>query len=45
MGMQGRGNGIGFAIPSDLLRQAIPNMIVVGNASGKGLYTGGMKEQ
>jgi hypothetical protein len=33
--LQGRGSGVNFALPVDLLRTNVPNLIVYGNASGK----------
>jgi S1-C subfamily serine protease len=34
---QGRGSGVNFALPIDLVREILPNLIVYGSASGKGL--------
>lgn len=33
----GRSSGVNFALPSDLVRKIVPNLIVYGTASGKGL--------
>ncbi|CAL8462843.1 g2377 [Coccomyxa elongata] len=33
----GRGSGVNFALPSDLVLDIVPKLIVYGNASGKGL--------
>ena len=35
--VQGRGSGVNFALPVDLVREILPNLIVYGSASGKGL--------
>lgn len=32
---QGRGSGVNFALPADMLAQIVPNLIVYGNALGK----------
>ncbi len=32
---QGRGSGINFALPADMLRELVPNMALYGNAYGK----------
>lgn len=31
----GRGSGVNFALPADMLRELVPNLIVYGNAMGK----------
>ena len=33
----GRSSGVNFALPVDLVRTIVPNLIVYGNASGKGV--------
>ena len=33
----GRGSGVNFALPVDLVLKIVPNLIITGNASGKGL--------
>ena len=35
--LQGRGSGVNFALPADLVTDIVPKLIVYGNASGKGL--------
>jgi S1-C subfamily serine protease len=35
--MQGRGSGVNFALPSDLVLEIVPNLIVYGNPTGKGM--------
>lgn len=35
--LQGRGSGVGFALPSDLLREVCPNLIIYGSASARGV--------
>ena len=34
---QGRGSGVGFALPSDMLLEAVPNLIVYGSAAARGV--------
>ena len=36
-GAQGRGSGVNFALPADLVVDIVPKLIVFKNASGKGL--------
>jgi hypothetical protein len=38
--MQGRGSGVNFALPADLLLTTVPNLIVYGTAAGRGVRTG-----
>ena len=33
----GRGSGVNFALPADLVFDIVPKLIVYGNASGKGM--------
>ena len=33
----GRGSGVNFALPVDLLMTIVPNLIITGNANGKGV--------
>lgn len=33
----GRGSGVNFALPVDLVMQIVPNLIMTGSASGNGL--------
>ena len=33
--VQGRGSGVNFALPVDMLMDIVPKLIVYGNASGK----------
>ena len=33
----GRGSGVNFALPVDLVMTIVPNLIITGNASGKGV--------
>lgn len=33
----GRGSGVNFALPVDLMMQIVPNLIITGSASGKGV--------
>lgn len=33
----GRGSGVNFALPADLVREIVPNLIVYGTAAGKGV--------
>lgn len=33
----GRGSGVNFALPADLVVDIVPKLIVYGNASGKGM--------
>ena len=33
----GRGSGVNFALPADLVIDIVPKLIVYGNASGKGI--------
>lgn len=40
--LQGRGSGVNFALPADLLRTTVPNLIVTGNAAGRGVRSGGV---
>lgn len=35
--LQGRGSGVNFALPADLVRTVVPNLIVYGTASGRGV--------
>ncbi len=35
--LQGRGSGVNFALPADLVVDIVPKLIVYGNASGKGM--------
>ena len=35
--LQGRSSGVNFALPIDLALKVVPNLIVYGNASGKGV--------
>lgn len=35
--VQGRGSGVNFALPADLVLDIVPKLIVYGNPSGKGL--------
>ena len=34
---QGRGSGVGFALPSAMLVEVVPNLIVYGSAAGRGV--------
>lgn len=34
---QGRSSGVNFALPSDMLLRVVPNLILYGNAMGKGV--------
>lgn len=34
---QGRGSGVNFALPADLVVDVVPKLIVFNSASGKGL--------
>ncbi|KAF8057906.1 DEGP5 [Scenedesmus sp. PABB004] len=36
----GRGSGVNFALPADLVREVVPNLIVYGNAAGRGVRAG-----
>ncbi|WIA15559.1 hypothetical protein OEZ85_002190 [Tetradesmus obliquus] len=36
----GRGSGVNFALPADLVREIVPNLIVYGTAAGKGVRRG-----
>lgn len=36
----GRGSGVNFALPADLVRATVPNLIVYGTAAGKGMRSG-----
>eukprot|EP00882_Tetradesmus_deserticola_P027889 GHRQ01031030.1.p1 GENE.GHRQ01031030.1~~GHRQ01031030.1.p1 ORF type:complete len:181 (+),score=39.96 GHRQ01031030.1:588-1130(+) len=36
----GRGSGVNFALPADLVREVVPNLIVYGTAAGKGVRRG-----
>jgi hypothetical protein len=38
--LQGRGSGVNFALPADLVREIVPNLIVYGTAAGKGVRRG-----
>ena len=33
----GRSSGVNFALPIDLIRKTVPNLIMYGNAAGKGV--------
>ncbi|KIZ06997.1 hypothetical protein MNEG_0960 [Monoraphidium neglectum] len=33
----GRGSGVSFALPTEMLREVVPNLIVYGSASGRGV--------
>jgi hypothetical protein len=35
--LQGRGSGVSFALPTEMLREVVPNLIVYGSASGRGV--------
>ena len=37
MMLQGRSSGVNFALPIDLAVNVVPNLIIYGNASGKGV--------
>lgn len=34
---QGRGSGVSFALPTEVLLEAVPNLIVYGSSSGRGV--------
>ncbi len=36
-GLQGRGSGVNFALPADLVLDIVPKLIVYGNPTGRGL--------
>eukprot|EP00775_Hariotina_reticulata_P008857 gene8857-9036_t len=36
----GRGSGVNFALPVDLVREVVPNLIITGSASGRGVRAG-----
>lgn len=36
----GRGSGVNFALPADLVREIVPNLIVYGTAAGRGVRSG-----
>lgn len=37
---QGRGSGVNFALPADMVRDIVPKLIIYGTASGKGVRAG-----
>lgn len=37
---QGRGSGVNFALPADLVRDIVPNLIVYGSIAPRGVRSG-----